>query len=344
MDSLFLSTATQLLIALALVGISLVIAELMRDLWHALCHRISWLYNNFHRWHHVAYSADFKIRSKDLFRKSQWRHGLPEAVVMITGTGLLLGILVLSKPGWYVIAASYGFLYSLRELSFVILRGFGFQVHEDLLHVTEALKSSPGQMKVNLAYHWNHHFMQPCAYFGGLFTPVDQILGTALSLKRKRVCVLHQKHPIWIALVRRLIAAGASVQALEPETDFSKVDILIVAKGNESLIDQFLATVRSNKDIANKELWWVHTSSEDRLPHGLEKRARCTTRDVAILNVHPDKYDWLAQLIVFQAKRDIRYILATNELLTALLHRLNLSVSNLWIRQTSRSQLAPQDS
>jgi hypothetical protein len=313
--------------------VSIGVAEVMRDVWHVACHRSPFLYRTFHRWHHIAYEMDFKRRSETLWRRSQWRHGLPEALMMILGTAGIWSVLDSSFDHWCVWAASAGLIYSVRELGFVILRGFGFNPKLDHLHVVTKYTTPPEQLVVNRPYHWKHHFAQPNAYFGAIYTPIDQIIGTALHLDHMTIAITQCDRPLETALAEQLITSGATVVNVHPDLDLGTVDILIVTTGDRGLPQQFFQTVHGNRDVACKELWWLHTTPMAGLPAQWEQE-RCTTRDIAVLHQDAKQYSAIAQQILFQAKRHVRYIVASNDPLAILLHRLTLVMNAVWVQYT----------
>ena len=69
-------------------------------------------------------------------------------------------------------------------------------------------------MFVNRTYHWRHHFDDQDAYFCGTLTLVDRIVGTALSLKGKKIAVTGASGTLGRALIKQLYLRGAKVTAL----------------------------------------------------------------------------------------------------------------------------------
>ncbi|MEO1693170.1 MAG: bifunctional sterol desaturase/short chain dehydrogenase, partial [Cyanobacteria bacterium J06631_6] len=117
-------------------------------------------------------------------------------------------------PRWAVWTGS---LYTLSFLLGAIARGLGIPLVDELTDVTHRpgeFTNLPSRWFVNRPYHWRHHFDNQDAYFSGTLTLVDKLMGTALSLKNKRIAVTGASGTLGIALLTQLHLAGAKVIAL----------------------------------------------------------------------------------------------------------------------------------
>jgi monoglucosyldiacylglycerol epimerase len=189
--------------------------ELVRDFYHALSHLFPALYR-LHVWHHKVFRPDLSVVSDQIYRQAHWYNDVPEALVM-----LVLSILPWElaqiwnlTPQW---AAWTGSLYTFGFLLSAIARGFGVPFVDELTDVTHRpgeFTSLPSRWLVNRPYHWRHHFDNQDAYFSGTLTLVDKLLGTALSLKGKRIAVTGASGTLGIALLKQLHLAGAKAIAL----------------------------------------------------------------------------------------------------------------------------------
>lgn len=266
----------------------------------------------------------------------------------------------------------------------------------DLTHRPGELTSLPSRWFVNRSYHWRHHFDNQNAYFSGTLTIVDKLLGTALSLKNKRVAVTGASGTLGRALLTQLHLQQAKVMALttsnngvtinvagreipvetivwqadrevEIAAKLERVDILIVNHGINvhgartpeaitksyqvntfsglRLIELFFETVKSDRDLVNKEVW-VNTSEAEVNPafsplYELSKRAMgslvtmrrldapCVIRKLVLgpfkSNLNPIgvmSADWVAKQIIAQATRDFRNIIVTINPLTLIFFQL----------------------
>jgi hypothetical protein len=309
-------------------------------------------------------------------------------------SGLFWGVAYTVAPGshWAAIAGS---LYTLTFLLSAIARGCGWQwAHEltDITHMPGPFLTPPSRWSVNRTYHWRHHFDNQKAYYCGTLTLVDQLMGTALSLKGKTIAVTGASGTLGRSLLAQLQARGAKLIALtstaqtvslsvngemlpvktiswqvgnesELAPHLEKVDILIlnhginvhgertaqaIAKSYEintfsswRLMELFFTTVRTNEDIATKEVW-VNTSEAEVNPafsplYELTKRslgdlvtlrrldAPCVVRKLILgpfkSNLNPIgvmSADNVAKQIVNLAVRDVRNIVVTINPLTFL--------------------------
>ncbi|MBD2577472.1 bifunctional sterol desaturase/short chain dehydrogenase [Oscillatoria sp. FACHB-1406] len=400
-------------LATASIGlISILWAEVVRDLYHLLAHYWSPL-GRLHNWHHRVFRPDLTPASEAIYRQAHWYNDVPEALVMLLMSGLPVAIafqLDLPQP-WL---AGAGSLYTLSFLSTAIARGLGIAGADeltDLTHRPGAFTEPPAPWFVNRTYHWRHHFDNQNAYYCGTLTAIDKIMGTALSLKGKRIAVTGASGSLGKSLLFHLQKKGAKVIALTsqdtpialPESSepiqtvvwqagkeaelselFEKVDILIlnhginvngertpdaIAKSYEinafsqlRLLELFLTTVRSNKEIATKEVW-VNTSEAESNPafsplYELSKRtlgdlvtlrrldAPCTIRKLILgpfkSNLNPIgimSADWVAKQVVSQATRDARNIIVTINPLTFVTFPLKEFSNSLYFRLFSRGSL-----
>jgi monoglucosyldiacylglycerol epimerase len=203
--------------------------ELVRDFYHTLSHLLPALYR-LHVWHHKVFRPDLSVVSDQIYRQAHWYNDVPEALVM-----LALSILPWQlaqtwnfSPQW---AAWTGSLYTLSFLLGAIARGIGVPFVDELTDVTHRpgeFTSLPSRWLVNRPYHWRHHFDNQDAYFSGTLTLVDKLLGTALSLKHKRIAVTGASGTLGLALLRQLHLAGAKAIALT--TSASEIELEIVGE------------------------------------------------------------------------------------------------------------------
>ena len=281
-------------------------------------------------------------------------------------------------------------------LTTAIARGLGIpHVDEitDITHRPGEFTSLPAKLFVNRTYHWRHHFDNQNAYFCGTLTLIDKVIGTALSLKGKKIAVTGASGTLGLALLKQLHLQGAKVTALTSSTNsinldiegaeipiktiswqagkeselatvLEKIDILIInhginvhdardtnaiAKSYEinsfspwKLMETFFTTVKTNKDIATKEVW-VNTSEAEVKPafsplYELSKRtlgdlvtlrrldAPCVVRKLILgpfkSNLNPIgimSADWVAKQIVNLVRRDIRNVIVTINPITVIL-------------------------
>ncbi|EDX83138.1 oxidoreductase, short chain dehydrogenase/reductase family [Synechococcus sp. PCC 7335] len=190
--------------------------EIARDGFHVLSHYIPRL-SRHHNWHHRVFKRDMSKVSSALYQRSQWHHDVPESVIMLM-IAFSISISSFLISGWS--SSSIGsflcLLFTLHSLLMAILRGLGYKwaIEQDLNHKQTESVAHPGKWCVNWSYHQRHHFENPNAYFSGIFTLVDRLLGTALSLKRKTVVVTGASGSLGKSLIARLILEEAKVIAL----------------------------------------------------------------------------------------------------------------------------------
>lgn len=374
-----------------LVLSSVFVAELIRDLYHVASHIWTPLYK-WHSWHHRVFRRDLSIVSTEIYQKATWYHDVPESMVMLAFGILFWSLFFVWVPS-YQWATLAGVLYTLTFLFPAIARATGIPNVDkltDINHLPGAFLTPPANWLVNRPYHWRHHFDNQNAYFCGSLTLVDKLMGTALSLKGKKIAVTGASGSLGQSLLKHLHQAGAKVIALTSkeqaitldiagkilEVDtitwqigqeeklaklLEKVDILVlnhginvhgektaeaIAKSYEintfsswRMLEIFLKTVRTNTDIACKEVW-VNTSEAEVNPafsplYELTKRtlgdlvtlrrldAPCVIRKLILgpfkSNLNPVgimSADWVAKQIVKLAKADVRRIIVTINPLT----------------------------
>lgn len=282
----------------ALSLISVVFAEVLRDLFHIAGHYWQPLQAG-HLRHHKAYRADLSMVSREAYQAAQWHNDVPEALFMVVATS---GIAVLGQKLGLLVGSAYSLLFLVTSLA----RAKGWLLVTDLTHKPGDLTTIPSVWTVNRTYHWRHHFDRGEAYFCSTFTFVDKLLGTALALKGKTVAITGASGTLGRALVQQLQTQGAKVVALttsdsefEPsvevvrwtvgaETDLverlQKVDILIINHGANvwgdrtpeaiqksfevntfsvwRLMEIFFGTVQQSKHKALKEVW-INTSEAE---------------------------------------------------------------------------------
>lgn len=220
--------------ALTLALASILWVELVRDFYHALSHLWQPLYR-LHVWHHKVFRPDLSVVSDRIYRQAHWYNDVPESSVM-----LLLSIIPWQvahtanlEPLW---AAWAGSLYTLVFLAGAIARGLGIPLVDELTDITHRpgkFTSLPARWFVNRPYHWRHHFDSQNAYFSGTLTLVDKLMGTALSLKNKRIAVTGASGRLGRALLTQLYLAEGKVTALTS----SESELTLHISGQEIAID-----------------------------------------------------------------------------------------------------------
>jgi sterol desaturase/sphingolipid hydroxylase (fatty acid hydroxylase superfamily) len=284
-------------------GISMLVAEILRDLYHALCHQVTWL-AKWHNKHHMVYKRDLSIISVKAYQESQLYHDIVESLILFVV--LTAVAFIENKPGiWFGVFYCSTFVYGS------CVRYFLGTVETDYTHQPGPLDKLPTVWFVNRSYHWRHHFDNVNAYYSGVFPLVDKVLGTALSLKNKTIAITGASGALGQALSAELLKHNAKVIALttnpnqvspttglkvipwelgqeeELKKALEKVDILIINHGvnvyenrtSEAieksfevntfsamrLMDLFLSTVTGPQDKATKEIW-VNTSEAEVSP------------------------------------------------------------------------------
>ncbi|MEN9254504.1 MAG: bifunctional sterol desaturase/short chain dehydrogenase [Gloeomargarita sp. SZTDM-1c_bins_89] len=282
---------------------AVLLVEIIRDSYHALCHVIPGL-GRWHNRHHAAYRRDLSIVSLEAFRQSQLYHDLTESVLLVSVS--LAVALLTGQPGMWV-----GVVYAASFLLGATRRYLWATGDTDYNHRPGPLLEPPSRWWVNRTYHWRHHFDNVHAYYSGVFPLVDKVLGTALSLKGKKVGITGASGALGQALCRELVKAGAKVTAITTHPDgfprqpeitvvgwqlhqeqallpvLEKLDILIINHGLNvyrrrdfaaietslqvnalsvlRLMELFFQTVTGPEAKATKELW-VNTSEAEVSP------------------------------------------------------------------------------
>jgi monoglucosyldiacylglycerol epimerase len=219
-------SSSQLVLGSSMVLGSVFWVEIVRDVYHALAHVWQPLYR-LHVWHHKVFRRDLTVMSEDIYKKAHWYNDVPEALVML-GFGLFFWValcLLEVNGAWLGLA---GCLYTLSFMGAAIARGLGVPyAHEltDLTHQPGDFEELPGDWLVNRPYHWRHHFDNQEAYYCGTFTLVDKVMGTALSLKGKRIGVTGASGALGQALLKELHQTGAKAIALTSQPQAIELDI-----------------------------------------------------------------------------------------------------------------------
>ncbi|TVP63813.1 MAG: bifunctional sterol desaturase/short chain dehydrogenase [Nodularia sp. (in: Bacteria)] len=282
---------------------SLLLAEVLRDSYHVLCHQVKWL-AKWHNKHHQVYRRDLSIVSVQAYQDSQLYHDVYES-------GLLVAVLTIMALVFHQMGLWLGVFYGCTFLYGASVRYFFGKIDTDYNHLPGPLQIIPSVWWVNRTYHWRHHFDDVNAYYSGVFPLVDKILGTGLSLKGKTVALTGASGSLGQALATELLKHNAKVVALTtnpeklaPQTNFkvlswelgneaelkdslAKIDILIINHGVNvynsrtpqaiassyevntfsalRLMDIFLTTVTGPQAKATKEIW-VNTSEAEVSP------------------------------------------------------------------------------
>ncbi len=207
------------MITIAIALISLIWVELVRDTYHTLSHYWPPLYR-LHVWHHKVFRRDLSPVSDTIYRQANWYNDLPESLVMLVLSLLPIGIIYsLAIP--QVWAAWAGFIYTFTFVAGAIARGCGIPLADEITDITHRqgdFTSLPARWFVNRPYHWRHHFDNQNAYFCGTLTLVDKVMGTALSLRGKKIAVTGASGSLGVALLKHLHLAGAKVTALTSQS------------------------------------------------------------------------------------------------------------------------------
>lgn len=235
---------------LAIALASVLWVELVRDLYHTLSHLWQPLYR-LHVWHHKVFRPDLSVVSERIYRQAHWYNDVPEALVMLALSILPWALINNEKitPQW---AAWTGSVYTLSFLLGAIARGLGIPWVDELTDVTHRpgeFTTLPAPWLVNRPYHWRHHFDNQDAYFSGTLTVVDKLLGTALSLKHKRIAVTGASGTLGRALLTQLHLAGAKVIALTSSETEIELEI-----GSEKLPIKTLSWQTGQEEELHSEL------------------------------------------------------------------------------------------
>ena len=132
-----------------------------------------------------------------------------------------------------------------------IARGTGIPYADeltDLTHLPGDFTSLPASWFVNRPYHWRHHFDNQNAYFCGTISLVDKLMGTALSLKGKKIAVTGASGSLGTALLKQLHLKGAKVTALTS----SQSSLTLEVDGKEISIKTLTWQVGKETDLATE--------------------------------------------------------------------------------------------
>ena len=236
-----------LYIGLAIAFFSVVWVELVRDFYHVLSHLWQPLYR-LHVWHHKVFRRDLSTVSDTIYRQAHWYNDVPEALVMLAFSLLFWSFAssLSFAPQWL---AGTGTLYTLSFLLGAIARGTGIPYADELTDITHLpgdFTSLPASWLVNRPYHWRHHFDNQNAYFCGTISLVDKLMGTALSLKGKKIAVTGASGSLGQALLKQLHLKGAKVTALTS----SQSNLVLEIEGKEVPIKTLTWQVGKEAELA----------------------------------------------------------------------------------------------
>ncbi len=213
-------------VLIALGGILWV--ELVRDFYHILAHIWQPLYR-LHVWHHRVFKPDLTVNSETIYKEAHWYNDVPESLVMLTfSIAFALMILNFELLTSYKWIAWLGTFYTLTFTLGAIARGLGIPYADEITDVTHRpgnFTSLPANWFVNRPYHWRHHFDNQNAYFCGTFTFVDKIMGTALSLKGKKIAITGASGTLGKELLKQLYLKGAKVTGLTSKNEDLSINI-----------------------------------------------------------------------------------------------------------------------
>ncbi|NES84824.1 MAG: bifunctional sterol desaturase/short chain dehydrogenase [Moorea sp. SIO2B7] len=237
------------IIALA-IGLGTVLwVEIVRDCYHTLSHHWQPLYR-LHVWHHRVFRPDLSVVNDSIYRQAHWYNDVPEALVMLLFSLLPWSVMYsLAVPHQW--AAWAGCIYTLSFLLGAIARGMGVPHVDEITDITHRpgdFKSLPASWLVNRPYHWRHHFDNQNAYYCGTLTLVDKLMGTALSLKGKRIAITGASGSLGRSLLKHLNSKGAKLIALTS----SEQTINIEANGEELFIKTITWQVGKESELATE--------------------------------------------------------------------------------------------
>jgi monoglucosyldiacylglycerol epimerase len=202
------------------IGLTIAIAsvlwvEIIRDVYHTLSHLWQPLYR-LHVWHHRVFRRDLSVVNDTIYRQAHWYNDVPESLVMLAFSLVFWSSIYFWDVSlqW---AGGLGTLYTVGFLLSAIARGCGVPYIDELTDATHRpgeFTTLPSRWLVNRPYHWRHHFDNQDAYFSGTLTLVDKLMGTALSLKGKKIAVTGASGSLGKALLEQLHCQGAKVTAL----------------------------------------------------------------------------------------------------------------------------------
>jgi hypothetical protein len=298
MSGLIPSVTMSILLQISVACLSVILAEVWRDIYHLAGHYWKPL-QPWHNLHHRLFTPDLEVTDWELYHRSELLNDVPEAVFMV-GMSLLCASLALS---YHLTGAWVGVGYGAIFLCTSLARSQGKLLSTDLTHTPGEFTAPPSPWLVNRTYHWRHHFDNGKAYFSGTISLMDKLLGTALSLKGKTVAVTGASGTMGQALIKELTRQGAQVIPLttqpaggvqwqlgaeaEHKQLLKSVDILILNHGVNVYgardpvaiahsyevnaysvwrwMELFFSTVETNRERALKEVW-VNTSEAEVSP------------------------------------------------------------------------------
>lgn len=275
-DHLTFRALFDIAIILSWILVYVTFLELTRFIYHALHHESDFLYRKMHKWHHKTYKDDFKNKNYLAYRKGFWLYDLPEASSMIIA-GFLLFYGTFSSESLShqrIIGATFGIFYALKEISLVVFKfaGFHWAIKADINHSGDSLPyAKPSQLKVNLSYHWRHHFQDERAYLSGIHPSFDHLWGTAISLNSRHFACLGSIDNLMSPLQAILSRCGSTIDfEFDFDDDLYNVDILVInllstERTFEELIEvtnRFFSSIKSIRDVALKEIWILFPESE----------------------------------------------------------------------------------
>jgi monoglucosyldiacylglycerol epimerase len=306
---------------------SVLVAELVRDVYHLAGHYWQPL-QSAHTLHHKAYRRDLSMTSLDAYKKAQWYNDVPEALFMVAVTALIASTAQYSGLG---IGLWIGSLYAISFLIPAIARSQGYLLQTDLTHKPGDLIEIPSQWSVNRTYHWRHHFDQGNAYFCSTVPLVDKALGTSLSLKGKTIGITGASGALGQALIEALFVQGAKVIAITTNKNIQLNSKIEMHTNN--------ANVNTDISIQNKsepEILYWQIGEAEKLKASLERI------DILILNHGINVYGDRSAAAV-QASYEVNTIstLKLAELfLSTVTQSSHRAIKELWVN-TSEAEVNP---
>jgi len=249
-----------------------IISTSLFDVVHFLLHR--WqrsrfaILRTFGGWHQVHH--DFLDKNMDvhpeLKARNFWAHLVPEYLTSIGGTLLLL--LIFSAASVAIVCAVHTILFGVR----IVTEGI------DTHHMAaDRLSGQRGLIFVRPAYHALHH-VNPMAFYSSFLNVFDMIVGTAWSIRGKRIAVTGASGAFGSEIADRLEKAGATVARIGrglDGADLTETDVLVLAHGSKGDAEEcWLANFRTPIDLGNRlietakgrlvppEIWGVGSEAE----------------------------------------------------------------------------------
>ncbi len=115
---------------------SFLLMEFTRDIWHYIGHKNKLIWELFHKWHHIVFAENWRVKSPELWRKNLLRNGVSEAIVMITTTSLFTIVLWKLGASYMTVVSLYGLMRACNTLMNLIIRLISgeTEVKSDVLH------------------------------------------------------------------------------------------------------------------------------------------------------------------------------------------------------------------